>query len=94
MPPKHRALGRTVVVFGAGATKACGGPLTNGILPEVLALKRALSTLPLVHPERFERWIAGGHGNCFAALGRAGTWHAQIGGDLRGFLEPHLANGR
>ena len=24
---------RTVVVFGAGATKACGGPLTNEILP-------------------------------------------------------------
>lgn len=25
---------RPVVVFGAGATKACGGPLTNEILPE------------------------------------------------------------
>ncbi len=25
---------RTVVVFGAGATKACGGPLTNEILPD------------------------------------------------------------
>jgi len=24
----------TVVIFGAGATKACGGPLTNEILPE------------------------------------------------------------
>jgi len=24
----------TVIVFGAGATKACGGPLTNEILPE------------------------------------------------------------
>lgn len=28
---------RTVVVFGAGATKACGGPLTNEILPQVLS---------------------------------------------------------
>lgn len=25
----------TVVVFGAGATKACGGPMTNEILPDV-----------------------------------------------------------
>src|SRR4029450_10026285 len=29
-------------VFGAGATKACGGPLTNEILPDALALKRRL----------------------------------------------------
>ncbi len=29
--------GRTVVIFGAGATKACGGPLTSEILPEALA---------------------------------------------------------
>jgi NAD-dependent SIR2 family protein deacetylase len=29
-------LGRTVVVFGAGATKACGGPLTNEILHDLL----------------------------------------------------------
>jgi len=35
-------LGNTVVVFGAGATKACGGPLTNEILPDALALKRQL----------------------------------------------------
>jgi hypothetical protein len=35
-------LGRTVVVFGAGATKACGGPLTNAILPDLLALRRSL----------------------------------------------------
>ncbi len=35
-------LGRTVVVFGAGATKACGGPLTNEILPDLLALRRQL----------------------------------------------------
>jgi hypothetical protein len=27
----------TVIVFGAGATKDCGGPLTNEILPEALA---------------------------------------------------------
>src|SRR5262249_9171181 len=26
----------TVVIFGAGATKACGGPLTNEILPQSL----------------------------------------------------------
>jgi hypothetical protein len=26
----------TVVIFGAGATKACGGPLTNEILPQAL----------------------------------------------------------
>lgn len=25
----------TVVIFGAGATKACGGPMTNEILPDV-----------------------------------------------------------
>jgi hypothetical protein len=31
-----------VVLFGAGATKACGGPLTNEILPEVLANRAAL----------------------------------------------------
>jgi hypothetical protein len=27
----------TVIVFGAGATKDCGGPLTNEILPEAIA---------------------------------------------------------
>jgi SIR2-like domain len=27
----------TVIIFGAGATKDCGGPLTNEILPEALA---------------------------------------------------------
>jgi hypothetical protein len=42
-PRRRRGrLGRTVVVFGAGATKACGGPLTNEILPDALALKRRL----------------------------------------------------
>lgn len=35
-------LGHTVVVFGAGATKACGGPLTNEILPDLLAERRRL----------------------------------------------------
>jgi hypothetical protein len=35
-------LGRTVVVLGAGATKACGGPLTNEILPQVLERKARL----------------------------------------------------
>jgi hypothetical protein len=28
---------KVVVIFGAGATKACGGPLTNEILPDALA---------------------------------------------------------
>ena len=35
-------LGRTVVVFGAGATKACGGPLTSEILPDLLAQRGRL----------------------------------------------------
>lgn len=30
---------RLVVVFGAGATKACGGPLTREILPDALAMR-------------------------------------------------------
>ncbi len=34
---------RTIVVFGAGATKACGGPLTNEILPDALASRRHLA---------------------------------------------------
>ena len=33
--------GSTVVVFGAGATKACGGPLSNEILPDALDLRDA-----------------------------------------------------
>ena len=35
-----RSLGRTVVVFGAGATAACGGPLTNDVLPLALELRK------------------------------------------------------
>lgn len=35
-------VGNTVVIFGAGATKACGGPLTNEILPEVFELRQDL----------------------------------------------------
>jgi hypothetical protein len=35
-------LGNTVVIFGAGATKACGGPLTNEILPDVFDLRQQL----------------------------------------------------
>ncbi len=31
---------KTVVIFGAGATKACGGPLTGEILPYAIAAKR------------------------------------------------------
>src|SRR6266849_3552309 len=27
-------MSKTIVIFGAGATKACGGPLTNEILPQ------------------------------------------------------------
>ncbi len=34
-----------VLVFGAGATKACGGPLTNEILPETF---RNITCLPLL----------------------------------------------
>jgi len=42
------------VIFGAGATKACGGPLTNEILPDALALKRQLErTGYLALVERF-----------------------------------------
>ena len=29
----------TVLIFGAGATKACGGPLTNEILPRTFELR-------------------------------------------------------
>src|SRR5262245_27067896 len=34
----------TVVLFGAGATKACGGPLTNEILPQAFqpAVRKAI----------------------------------------------------
>src|SRR5687768_3694868 len=32
VPPPVQAVEKTVVVFGAGATKACGGPMTNEIL--------------------------------------------------------------
>ena len=31
---------KTVVIFGAGATKACGGPLTSEILPQSFRLRR------------------------------------------------------
>jgi hypothetical protein len=31
-----------IVICGAGATKACGGPLTNEILPDALELKQEL----------------------------------------------------
>ena len=34
--------GNMVVIFGAGATKACGGPLTNEILPDVFSLRQDL----------------------------------------------------
>ena len=33
---------RTVAIFGAGATKSCGGPLTNEILPQAFALDEVL----------------------------------------------------
>jgi hypothetical protein len=35
-------VGNTAVIFGAGATKACGGPLTNEILPAVFQLRGEL----------------------------------------------------
>ncbi len=34
---------KTVVIFGAGATKACGGPLTNEILPDVFTSRAHLA---------------------------------------------------
>ena len=34
---------KTVVIFGAGATKACGGPLTNEILPDVFTSRARLA---------------------------------------------------
>ena len=34
---------KTVVIFGAGATKACGGPLTNEILPDVFTSRANLA---------------------------------------------------
>lgn len=33
----------TVVIFGAGATKACGGPMTNEILPDAFGSSRNIS---------------------------------------------------
>jgi hypothetical protein len=33
---------RPVVIVGAGATKACGGPLTNEILPRAFELEEVL----------------------------------------------------
>jgi hypothetical protein len=42
MSRQAQSPGRTVVVFGAGATKACGGPLTDEILPDALALRNTL----------------------------------------------------
>jgi hypothetical protein len=36
-------MGSTVVIFGAGATKACNGPLTNEILPDAFAVRHAFT---------------------------------------------------
>ena len=33
----------TVLIFGAGATKACGGPLTNEILPRAFELQEFIN---------------------------------------------------
>jgi hypothetical protein len=47
-------MGGIVVIFGAGATKACGGPLTNEILPRAFDRQTAIDRehfLPLI--ERF-----------------------------------------
>lgn len=41
---------RTVLVFGAGATKACGGPLTDEILPEAFKIRE---TFPGLEREGF-----------------------------------------
>ena len=42
--PRRHAGKKVVVVFGAGATKACGGPLTNEILPHAYdpAIRQAM----------------------------------------------------
>ena len=46
---------RSVVIFGAGATKACGGPLTNEILPDVLRLREHLARKD--HIDRVEAFL-------------------------------------
>src|SRR5690242_3759308 len=46
---------RIVVIFGAGATKACGGPLTNEILPDVFASRAQLARPD--HLERLEQFL-------------------------------------
>ena len=38
-PEEEPMRSETVLIFGAGATKACGGPLTNDILPRAFELK-------------------------------------------------------
>lgn len=48
-------MGPTVVIFGAGATKACGGPLTSEILPDALAHARALERGD--HLKRVDRFL-------------------------------------
>jgi hypothetical protein len=41
-------MGSTVVFLGAGATKSCGGPLTNEILHEIVSTADPSSQLPLL----------------------------------------------
>src|SRR5262245_50910197 len=56
--PRSRRIGamdRIVVIFGAGATKACGGPLTNEILPDVFASRAQLARRD--HVERLEQFL-------------------------------------
>ena len=43
---------KVVVLLGAGATKACGGPLTDEILPEALAASFEASKPELLKPLR------------------------------------------
>jgi hypothetical protein len=45
----------TVIIFGAGATKACGGPLTNEILPDVFASRTELARAD--HIDRLEEFL-------------------------------------
>lgn len=53
--PTGGTIDRTVVIFGAGATKACGGPLTNEILPDALRSRNHLTRKD--HIDRVEAFL-------------------------------------
>ncbi len=46
---------KTVVIFGAGATKACDGPLTDEILPDAFTLRPSLQQKHMALLDRFLR---------------------------------------